>query len=114
MLALVPQILGHSAFNWALGHFRSLLVTVALLFSDLGGTSAAAAPVAAPAVAPAVAAKNNPNRPNPEWVVPPGSDDEVLALADSFFAAFSEGGFSAAFSPSSLRLPATAVGDFER
>lgn len=45
---------------------------------------------------------------------PPGSDDEVLALADSLFAAFSEGGFSAAFSPSSLRLPATAVGDFER
>ncbi|MGI6367931.1 MAG: DMT family transporter [Anaerolineae bacterium] len=38
LLALVPQILGHSAFNWALGHFRSLLVTVALLGEPVGAT----------------------------------------------------------------------------
>ncbi|MFO7697801.1 MAG: EamA family transporter, partial [Anaerolineae bacterium] len=38
LLAVVPQILGHSAFNWALGHFSSLLVTVALLGEPVGAT----------------------------------------------------------------------------
>jgi drug/metabolite transporter (DMT)-like permease len=38
LLAVVPQILGHSSFNWALGHFSSLLVTVALLGEPVGAT----------------------------------------------------------------------------
>jgi drug/metabolite transporter (DMT)-like permease len=37
-LAVVPQILGHSAFNWALGHLSTLLVTVALLGEPVGAT----------------------------------------------------------------------------
>ncbi len=38
LLALVPQVLGHSAFNWALGHFSPILVTVALLGEPIGAT----------------------------------------------------------------------------
>ncbi len=38
LLAIVPQILGHSAYNWALGHFSPLLVTVALLGEPVGAT----------------------------------------------------------------------------
>lgn len=38
LLALVPQILGHSAFNWALGRFSPILVTVALLGEPIGAT----------------------------------------------------------------------------
>jgi drug/metabolite transporter (DMT)-like permease len=38
LLAVVPQILGHSSFNWALGHFSPLLVTVALLGEPVGAT----------------------------------------------------------------------------
>lgn len=37
-LALVPQILGHSAFNWALGRFSPIFVTVALLGEPVGAT----------------------------------------------------------------------------
>ncbi len=38
LLALVPQILGHSAFNWALGRFSPILVTIALLGEPVGAT----------------------------------------------------------------------------
>ena len=41
LLAVFPQIVGHSAFNWALGHFSSLLVTVALLGEPVGATALA-------------------------------------------------------------------------
>jgi drug/metabolite transporter (DMT)-like permease len=41
LLALVPQILGHSAFNWALGRFSPILVTVALLGEPIGATALA-------------------------------------------------------------------------
>jgi len=38
LLALVPQIIGHSAFNWALGHFSSLMVTLSILGEPIGAT----------------------------------------------------------------------------
>lgn len=38
LLAIVPQILGHSAYNWALGYFSPLMVTVALLGEPVGAT----------------------------------------------------------------------------
>ena len=31
LLALVPQVIGHTAFNWALGHFRVVTVSLATL-----------------------------------------------------------------------------------
>ncbi|MBC7236827.1 MAG: DMT family transporter [Chloroflexi bacterium] len=37
-LALGPQILGHSAFNWALGHFTPIFVTLAILGEPIGAT----------------------------------------------------------------------------
>lgn len=37
-LALVPQLLGHSTFNWALGYLSAAYVTVALLGEPVGST----------------------------------------------------------------------------
>lgn len=37
-LAIGPQILGHSAFNWALGHFTPIFVTLALLGEPVGAS----------------------------------------------------------------------------
>lgn len=38
LLAVGPQILGHSAFNWALAHFSAILVTLAILGEPVGAT----------------------------------------------------------------------------
>jgi drug/metabolite transporter (DMT)-like permease len=37
-LAIGPQILGHSSYNWALGYFSPILVTVALLGEPIGAS----------------------------------------------------------------------------
>ncbi len=37
-MALIPQILGHSAFNWALAHFSTVFVTLALLGEPIGAS----------------------------------------------------------------------------
>jgi drug/metabolite transporter (DMT)-like permease len=41
LLAVVPQIVGHSSFNWALAHFSPLFVTLALLGEPVGATTLA-------------------------------------------------------------------------
>jgi len=38
LLALVPQIIGHSAFNWALGYLSAPFVSVAILGEPVGAT----------------------------------------------------------------------------
>lgn len=38
LLAIGPQILGHSAFNWALGHFSAVFVTLAILGEPVGAS----------------------------------------------------------------------------
>jgi drug/metabolite transporter (DMT)-like permease len=38
LLALGPQVLGHSSFNWALGHLSATYVTAAVLGEALGST----------------------------------------------------------------------------
>jgi len=38
LLALVPQLLGHSSFNWALGYVPAAVVSVALLGEPIGAT----------------------------------------------------------------------------
>jgi len=38
LLALVPQVIGHSAFNWALGYFSAPLVSVTVLGEPVGAT----------------------------------------------------------------------------
>jgi len=38
LLALGPQVLGHSSFNWALGQFSPLMVTLAILGEPVGAT----------------------------------------------------------------------------
>ncbi|MEN6480286.1 MAG: DMT family transporter [Anaerolineales bacterium] len=38
LLALGPQILGHSSYNWALGYFSPILVTLALLGEPVGAS----------------------------------------------------------------------------
>lgn len=38
LLALVPQLLGHSSFNWALGHLPAAYVSLALLGEPVGST----------------------------------------------------------------------------
>lgn len=38
LLALGPQITGHSVFNWALGHFSPIFVTLAILGEPVGAT----------------------------------------------------------------------------
>jgi drug/metabolite transporter (DMT)-like permease len=36
LLALVPQLIGHSTFNWALGFLPASLVSIALLGEPVG------------------------------------------------------------------------------
>jgi drug/metabolite transporter (DMT)-like permease len=36
MLALIPQIIGHSSFNWALGYLSAAFVSVTLLGEPIG------------------------------------------------------------------------------
>jgi drug/metabolite transporter (DMT)-like permease len=36
LLALVPQLLGHSTFNWALGYLSATYVSIALLGEPVG------------------------------------------------------------------------------
>ena len=38
LLALVPQLLGHSSLNWALGHLPATLVAVAVMAEPIGAT----------------------------------------------------------------------------
>jgi drug/metabolite transporter (DMT)-like permease len=38
LLALVPQVLGHSSFNWALGHLSATFVSATVLGEALGST----------------------------------------------------------------------------
>ncbi|MEA3406856.1 MAG: DMT family transporter [Chloroflexota bacterium] len=38
LLAVVPQIVGHSSFNWALAHFSPMFITLALLGEPVGAT----------------------------------------------------------------------------
>ncbi|MHB1295852.1 MAG: DMT family transporter [Anaerolineae bacterium] len=38
LLAVFPQVLGHSAFNWALGHMSPVTVTLAILGEPVGAT----------------------------------------------------------------------------
>ena len=38
LLALVPQLLGHSSFNWALGYLSAAYVSIALLGEPIGST----------------------------------------------------------------------------
>jgi drug/metabolite transporter (DMT)-like permease len=38
LLALLPQLLGHSSFNWALGYVPAAVVSVALLGEPIGAT----------------------------------------------------------------------------
>jgi drug/metabolite transporter (DMT)-like permease len=38
LLALVPQLLGHSSFNWALGYLSAAFVSVTLLGEPIGST----------------------------------------------------------------------------
>jgi drug/metabolite transporter (DMT)-like permease len=42
LLALVPQLIGHSAINWALGYIPAALVAVAILGEPVGATALAA------------------------------------------------------------------------
>jgi drug/metabolite transporter (DMT)-like permease len=36
LIALLPQLLGHSSFNWALGYVSAALVSVTLLCEPIG------------------------------------------------------------------------------
>jgi drug/metabolite transporter (DMT)-like permease len=38
MLALVPQLLGHSTYNWALGHLSATYVSIAVIGEPVGST----------------------------------------------------------------------------
>jgi drug/metabolite transporter (DMT)-like permease len=38
LIALIPQILGHSSFNWALGHFPATYVALVALTEPVGST----------------------------------------------------------------------------
>lgn len=42
LLALVPQLIGHSALNWALRYFPAAIVTIAVLGEPVGATTLAA------------------------------------------------------------------------
>ena len=42
MLALVPQLLGHTAINWALAYVPAAMVAVSLLGAPVGATALAA------------------------------------------------------------------------
>jgi drug/metabolite transporter (DMT)-like permease len=36
LLGLIPQLLGHSIFNWALGHLPAVFVSIALIGEPIG------------------------------------------------------------------------------
>ncbi len=38
LLAVIPQLLGHSSFNWALGYVSAALVSITLLGEPIGST----------------------------------------------------------------------------
>jgi drug/metabolite transporter (DMT)-like permease len=38
LLALVPQLIGHSTFNWALGYLPAAYVAITLLGEPIGST----------------------------------------------------------------------------
>jgi drug/metabolite transporter (DMT)-like permease len=38
LIALIPQIIGHSSFNWALGHLPATYVSLAALAEPIGST----------------------------------------------------------------------------
>jgi drug/metabolite transporter (DMT)-like permease len=38
LLALVPQLLGHSSYNWALGHLSATYVSIAIIGEPVGST----------------------------------------------------------------------------
>jgi drug/metabolite transporter (DMT)-like permease len=38
LLALVPQLLGHSTYNWALGHLSATYVSIAVIAEPVGST----------------------------------------------------------------------------
>jgi drug/metabolite transporter (DMT)-like permease len=38
LLAVVPQVIGHTAFNWALGHYRVVTVSMVVLLEPIGAT----------------------------------------------------------------------------
>jgi drug/metabolite transporter (DMT)-like permease len=38
LLALVPQLIGHSSYNWALGYLSAAYVSIALLGEPIGST----------------------------------------------------------------------------
>jgi len=38
LLALIPQVLGHSSFNWALGYLSAAFVSISLLGEPIGST----------------------------------------------------------------------------
>jgi drug/metabolite transporter (DMT)-like permease len=38
LLALFPQLLGHSSFNWALGYLSAAFVSISLLGEPIGST----------------------------------------------------------------------------
>jgi drug/metabolite transporter (DMT)-like permease len=38
LLALIPQLLGHSSFNWALGYLSAAFVSITLLGEPIGST----------------------------------------------------------------------------
>ncbi|MGB7297491.1 MAG: DMT family transporter, partial [Candidatus Aminicenantales bacterium] len=38
LLALVPQLLGHSSYNWALGHLSATYVSIAIIGEPIGST----------------------------------------------------------------------------
>jgi drug/metabolite transporter (DMT)-like permease len=38
LLALIPQLIGHSAFNWALGFLPAAIVAISLLGEPIGST----------------------------------------------------------------------------
>ncbi len=41
LLGIIPQLIGHSALNWALGYFSPLFVTIAILGEPLGASALA-------------------------------------------------------------------------
>ena len=38
LVALVPQVLGHSSLNWALGYVRAVMVAVVIMSEPVGAT----------------------------------------------------------------------------
>jgi drug/metabolite transporter (DMT)-like permease len=38
LLAIIPQLIGHSSFNWALGYLSAAFVSITLLGEPIGST----------------------------------------------------------------------------